>query len=172
MMIASVIIILICVNCGNILCEKNDSVGSVYIDAITSSYFDIEEKLWILIGSSNQSNLVLNIHTEHLQFFQSSFSLERRRTENYKTNYEKLFGWEILGVESEMMFVKSFQLHDSIDEISVDDTIQMANSYVDYGRMIQKVHDVAVETNVFEQIKQVCQKYFSKLHEQFIELSD
>lgn len=150
-----VIIILICVNCRNIMCEKNDAVGSVYIEDITNSYLNIEQKLWTLIGSSNQSDLVLNIHTEHLNFFQNSFSIERRRTESYKSHFEKLFGWQVVGVNSEMEFVKNFQLHNSIDEILVDESVQMANSYINYGTIIELVYNHTVERNVFEQIKQV-----------------
>lgn len=145
----------ICVNYRKVMCDRNHTVGSVYIDDITNTYINIEEKLWTLIGTSNQSDLVLNIHTEHLDFFQTSFSIERKRTESYKANFEKLFGWEVQSLNSEIDFVKNFELHDSIDEITADDTIQMAKTYVGYSTIMTNIYNRTVETNVFEQIKQV-----------------
>lgn len=111
--------------------------------------------MWTLIGTSNQSDLVVNIHTEHLDFFRNSFSIERRRTESYKANFEKLFGWEVQSLNSELDFVKNFELHDSLDDISADDTIQMAKTYVGYATIMTHIHNRTVESNVFEQIKQV-----------------
>lgn len=147
--------ILISVNYRTVMCERNHTDGSVFIDDIANTYINIEEKLWTLIGTSNQSDLVLNIHTEHLNFFRNSFSIERRRTESYKANMEKVFGWEVQSLNSELEFVKNFELHDTLDEISADDTIQMAKTYVGYTTVMTNVYNRTVNGNVFEQIKQV-----------------
>ncbi|KAG4078060.1 hypothetical protein HA402_002111 [Bradysia odoriphaga] len=152
LLITHVILFLICVNYRKVTCDGNHTVASVYVDDITSTYIDIEEKLWFLIGLKNQSDLVLNIHREHLIFFQNSFSLDRPRTESYKANIEKHFGWEVQGLNSEIYFVKNFGLHESIDEISADDTVQMATTYVGYSNLMATIYNRTVETNLFGQI--------------------
>lgn len=154
-LITGIIVISICVNHRKVTCERNVTVGSVYIDDITNLYINIEEKLWMLIGSSNQSDLVLNIHTEHLNFFRNSFSIERRRTESYRSDFEKIYGWEVQSLNSELDFVKNFELKDSLDEIIADDSTQMARTYVGYSTIMTSIYNRTVEENVFEKLKQV-----------------
>lgn len=154
-LITRTFVILICVNYRTVLCEKNYTVGSVYIDDITNKYINIEEKLWALIGSSNQSDIILSIHQEHLNFFRTSFSIERRKTEGYRTSFVRLFGWEVQGLNSEIDFVKSFELHDSIEDITMDDSVQLAKTYVGYSTMMTNIYNRTVETNVFDHIRQV-----------------
>lgn len=155
LLIIHVILIVICANYRKVMCERNNTVASVYIDDITSTYIDIEEKLWFIIGLKNQSDVVLNIHKEHFTFFQNSFSIDRPRTESYKANIEKLFGWEVQRLNSEINFVKNFGLHESIDEISDDDTVEMAKTYVGYTNLMTIIYNRTVEANFFEQIRKV-----------------
>lgn len=154
LLITRLIVILVGVNYQKITCNSSHTVGSVFIDDITNTYINIEEKLWALIGSSNQSDLVLNIHREHLNFFRNSFSIDRRRTESFKANFEKMFGWEVQSLNSEIEFVKNFGLQDSLDDIS-DDSVQMAKTYVGYDTIMANIYNRTVALNVFEQIKQV-----------------
>lgn len=153
--IVHVILIVICFDSRVVTCEKNYENGSAYVDNIINTYNNLEEKLWFLIGSSNQSDLMLKVHKEHLDFFRNSFSIERRRSENYKNNFETLFGWEVLSLSSEIDFVKNFQLHDSFDELSADETVQMARSYIGYTKTLTTIYNRTVRTNLFEQIYQV-----------------
>lgn len=159
-MITRVIVILIYVNYRTVTCERNHTIGKVYIDDVTNTYLDIEQQLWTLFASkSNQSELVLSIHRKHLHFFQNSFSIERRRTESHKSNFEKLFGWEAQSLNSEIDFVKNFGLHDSFDDISEYDTVQMAESYIRYSTIMANIYNRTMDTNLFDHIKQVLCKF-------------
>lgn len=153
--IRNVIFILICMTYRNVTCEIDHSAESVYVDDITRAYIDIEENLWSLIGSSNRSDLVLNIHKDHLLFFRNSFSIYRRRTEKYNSMLWKLFGVEGQYLVSEFNFVKNFLLFESLDDISVNDTVQMAESYELYWTTMNHIYQRVEETNFFEEMKQV-----------------
>lgn len=153
-MLIHLIVILVLVDWPSIMSE-NQLIGSAYIDAISNEYLAVEETLWNQFENVNQSDLVLKIHTEHLTYFRNSFSIERKRTENFKENFETFFGWEVLGLNSEVEFVRNFELRDAIEDISMDDTIQMAKSYVEYTGIIEKLYNATVDQDVFKQIKQV-----------------
>ncbi len=148
-LISHIILILICANYRKVTCELDHPIGSVFIDDIINTYINIDERLWFLIGSSNQSDIVLDIHKEHLNFFRNSFSIERRRAESYKTNFEKLFGWEVLSLNSEIDFVKNFELHESFDDFSAVETVQMAKTFVGYETIMTNIYNRTVETKFF-----------------------
>lgn len=159
LLIRSALLIVIGICCGEITCRKSQNKESVYIDEMIEAYNNIEERLWSLVGSSNQSDLVLTVHKEHLNFFRKAFTIDRRRAESYKADLEKRYGWEVQSLNWEIDFVRNFELHETIDDISDDSTVQMAKTYVEYSTMLSHIYNCTVEMNLFEQIKQVSNIY-------------
>lgn len=135
---------------------KHD-VGNVYVEVLTRRFLELESTLWKEVEQNafrEDKNFILKkIHSEFIKFYSRPFITgDVPRELNLNFNQTALEN-EIVDADQAVSIVKNQYLQRELDRSLDHKVIGLARLY--NTTLLNKLHQIAVETDYFELIKEV-----------------